>query len=385
MANPVTLNLDSIVTISVQVSPVSAPRGTFNQALFIGSSTIISTTERIRAYTSLASMLTDGFLVTSPEYIAASLYFSQTPAPLKLWIGRQDKTTSPNETCLAALVACRSANFDWYIAVCLNAVKADHIAIAAYIESATPSSLYGFTTADADVLLGLTSPANIFTYLKGLNYKRSFGQYATTQSALYPNNIYAICAAIGYACGQNSGLANSAFTLKFKAETGIATEPLTVTQVGLIEGQNGNLYLSYGNFYSIFEQGVMAAPGWFFDQVINIDMLVNNIQLSIMDLLASNPKIPQTEAGVAMLINTINQACDTAVLIGFLGPGNWSGPTLLNLSSGDPLPNGYLTQAQSLALQSTSDRALRKAPSIYLAIKPAGAIHSVIVGIYVSA
>ena len=384
MANPATLNLDTLVTVSVQVSPVSAPRGTFNQALFIGTSTIISTTERTRLYTSASAMLTDGFLVTDPEYIAASIYFSQIPTPTKLWIGRKD-SGSPSETWLAAVTACRAANFDWYIVVCLGAATSDHKLIAAYIESAKPSSIYGFTTQDVDVLTGLTTPPNIFTYLKALNYKRTFGQYATTQSALYPNNIYAICGIIGYACGQNSGLINSAFTLKFKEEIGIATEPLTSTLVTAIEGQNGNLYLSYGNFYSVFEQGVMCAPNWFFDQVMNIDMLVNNIQLSIMDLLASNPKIPQTDAGVATLIHAVNQAADTAVTVGFLGPGVWSGPTILNLSSGDVLPNGYLTQAQTLASQSTADRAARKAPSIYLAIKPAGAVHSVIVGVYVSA
>jgi hypothetical protein len=330
-------------------------------------------------------MLTDGFLVSSPEYIAAQIYFSQIPTPLTLWIGRQDKTTSPNETCLQALQACRTANFQWYIAIVLNAVKADHIAIAGYIETATPSSLYAFTTSDADCLIGLTSPANIFTYLKSLGYKRTIGQYATTQSALYPNNIYAVVAAVGYACGQNTGLANSAFTLKFKSQIGIATEPLTPSQIALIEGQNGNVYLSYGNFYTIFEQGQMAAANWFFDQVINLDMLVNNIQLTIMDLLASNPKIPQTDVGVAMLIHAVNRACDTAVSVGFLGPGNWSGVQILNLNNGDTMPNGYIAQADSLANQSTADRAARKAPSIYLAIKPAGAVHSVIVGIYISA
>jgi hypothetical protein len=385
MSNPTTLNLDRIVDISVQVSPVSAPRGTFNQALFIGTTSgVIDTTERLREYDNVADMLTDGFTTDDEEYKAANIYFSQTPTPSKLWIGYQE-IGSPAETCLDALTDCRTKNNDWYIAVCLAAVAADHKEIAAYIETATPSSLYGFTTSDADCIAAAPSPDNIFGYLKALDYKRTFGQYATTQDAVYPNNIYAICGIVGYACGQNTGLANSAFTLKFKEEAGVATEPLTTTMVGYIEGKNGNVYLSYGSFYNVFEQGVMFADGWFFDQMINIDMLVNNIQLSVMDLLASNPKVPQTDSGVTQIIGVINSACDQAVNIGFLAAGVWDGVNILNLYHGDVLPKGYICQAQTVASQSAADRAARKAPPIYLAIKPAGAIHSVIIGIYMSA
>ena len=205
---------------------------------------------------------------------------------IMVMIGRRDVGTG--ETFVEALQACREANSEWYIAVCLNAAYADHIACAAYIESVTPSSVYAYTTWDAECLTGTASPPDIFTYLKSLDYARTIGQYATTQTAVYPNNIYAIVAIMGYACGQNSGLANSAFTLKFKQETGIAVEPLTSSQITIIEGNNGNVYLNYANYYTIFEQGKMA-DGTFFDERINLDMFVNNLQLTIMDLLYQNP------------------------------------------------------------------------------------------------
>ena len=376
---PGTLPLDSIVDVEVLISPLSAPRSTFNQALIIGSTVNITPTERLREYANAAAMLDDGFVLTDPEYIAASIYFSQSPSPDVLWVGRQDVA----ESCVEALEACREANFEWYVGICLNAAYADHIACAAYIEAATPSSIYAFTSSDADDIVGTGSPDDIFTYLKALGYSRTIGQYATTQSDVYPNNIYAICGIIGYAMGQNSGLANSAFTLKFKREIGIATEPLTTTQLGILEGNNGNAYLSYGNYYSIFEQGKMS-DGSFFDEKINLDMLVNNIQLSIMDILYQNPKIPQTDAGVTQEIQACNDACDEAVRIGFLGPGTWTGVNILNLKNGDPLPGGYLVQAESLATQSAADREARKSVPLYIAIKEAGAIHSVLIGVYVN-
>ena len=373
-----TRSLDSIVDIQVLISPLAAARSTFNQALIIGESTVIPLSERLRLYESATEVL-DDFALTDEEYIAASIYFSQSPAPDKLWIGRRDS----GETFVQALQACREASSEWYIAICLGAAYADHIACAAYIETATPSSVYAYTTSDADCLTGTASPPDIFTYLKSLDYSRSIGQYATTQGGIYPNNIYAIVAIMGYACGQNSGLANSAFTLKFKQETGIAIEPLSSSNINVIEGNNGNLYLEYANYYTIFEQGRMA-NGTFFDERINLDMFVNNLQLTIMDLLYQNPKIPQTDAGVTQLIQACNEACDEAVRIGFLGPGTWTGPNVLNLKTDDPLPAGYLVQAEALSTQTQADREARKSVPLYIAIKESGAVHSVLVGVYVN-
>jgi len=334
-------------------------------------------------YEDADSMLDDGFTTSSMEYEAAQIYFSQSPQPRKLWVGIKDG----GETYEEAVIACRDASFDWYIVTCPDAVKADHETLSAWAESASPSSIYAFTTADADVISGATaSPPGVFEYIKNLDYSRTIGQYSTNQGGspvTYPDNKYAIVAIMGYACGQNSGLAGSAFTLKFKQEVGIATEPLTTTQRGYIENNHGNLYLSYGNYYSFFEQGVMA-DGSFFDEKINLDMLVNNIQLSVADLLYGTPKVPQTEAGVTQIIRAINQACDQAVSVGFLGPGTWTGVDIMALKSGDTLPKGYMVQTQPLSEQSDADRQLRKSPSIYVAIKEAGAVHSVLIGVYVN-
>jgi hypothetical protein len=369
MTAPATLNLDSIINVAVQVSPLAAPRPTFNQLLIVGSSTIISAATRIKKYTTLAEMAADGFDSGDPEYNAAALYFGQSPSPDALWVGRQDVA----ETAVEAITACRNVNFEWYVCICPSATKETHKLIAAYMESATPYGIYAFSTNDADVLAG--TAGNIFEFLKGLNYKRTIGQYSTT--------LYAIAAIMGYAMGQNTGLANSAYTLKFKAEVGVATEDLTTTQVGIIEGNHGNLYLSFGNYYDVFEQGVMA-NGQFFDEVLNLDMLVNDIQLNVADLLYSSPKIPLTDHGVTQEIHAVNQACDLAVNRGFLAPGTWTGFTILNLKDGDILPNGYLVQAPSISSLSAADRSARKSPPLYVAIKEAGAIHSVIIGVYVN-
>lgn len=94
-STPLPLPVSDIVTVNVSVAaPAVAPRS-FNQGLIVGPSTHIPSygaNPRIREYPSLAAMVADGFMTTDPEYLAAQLYFSQTPAPQEVWIGRQDLT-----------------------------------------------------------------------------------------------------------------------------------------------------------------------------------------------------------------------------------------------------------------------------------------------------
>lgn len=95
MGSVATLPLSSVVSASVQISPSAPATPSFNKGLIIGTSSVIpsyGTNPRLRLYTTLAQMAADGFSTTSPEYIAASIYLSQSPAPVYWFVGRQDLT-----------------------------------------------------------------------------------------------------------------------------------------------------------------------------------------------------------------------------------------------------------------------------------------------------
>jgi hypothetical protein len=90
------LPLQDVVDVVVQVGPQLPASPTFNQGLIIGPSGVIPTQSgfgsgalRIRQYSTLSGMLADGFTTSSPEYIAAQIYFSQNPASQYVWIGAQ--------------------------------------------------------------------------------------------------------------------------------------------------------------------------------------------------------------------------------------------------------------------------------------------------------
>ncbi len=89
------LALTNVVDISVTVAPAAVVAGSFNQGLFVGPSAVIPSygvNPRLRQYTSTTAMLTDGFIATDPEYLAAQIYFSQQQPAQYLWVGRQDLT-----------------------------------------------------------------------------------------------------------------------------------------------------------------------------------------------------------------------------------------------------------------------------------------------------
>ena len=280
------------------------------------------------------------------------------------------------ETPVVAVQSARAKNKEWYsIAFVEDITESQSKDVAAYIESTETSnpSTYFLHTSDSTVFEGVTS--NLFEVLDNLSYKRTIGT-ASTQP-------YTHVGAMGYAMGQTRDTAGSTYTLGLKEIPGTLPDDLTATQVSNVESKNGNVYISRGSYYNIYEKGKVFSGAWF-DEIIQLDKLCNNLQLDVMDLLYSNPAIPQTNAGMARILATLEKRCQDAVKIGFVAPGQWNGTNILNLASGDYLATGYLIQSESFESQSQADREARKAPYIYIALKLAGAIQSVVVQVDVN-
>lgn len=370
------LNLKPIIDVNINLSLKSAPRKGFNIGLILGKGSIISLTERVRLFTSADSLLSAGFATDSPEYKAAQIYFSQSSAPDFLCVGVKGE----EEDIVDALRACRAANSAWYVVSYLGAEDVDIKKAAAWCESAEPTTLYSFTTHDPKVLDSTGAEDDIFIAMKKLGYRRTYGQYCGDEET--PADI----ATMGYAMGANRGTADSAFTLAYKTLKGVTTDDLSEAQVSYIAGfggNNGNVYVNRAESYNILQQGYMA-DGTSFDEILNLDMLQNEITLNVMDLLYTNPKVPQTESGVTAIVNQINIACDKFVNNGFIAPGKWNGARCLELNTGDYLATGYCVQSESIDSQSQADRDARKAPPIYVCIKLAGAIEFVIIEVNVN-
>jgi hypothetical protein len=87
------LPVSRVVDVDVNFAPVAAPAAAFDTLLIMGDSDVLTAGEGIRAYEAMEQVAED-FQATDPEFRAAQLYFSQTPQPNTLFIGRWARTPS---------------------------------------------------------------------------------------------------------------------------------------------------------------------------------------------------------------------------------------------------------------------------------------------------
>ncbi len=79
--------LSDIVNVIISNATQAVTQAGFGVPLILGYHTRFS--DRLRFYSNAAALVTDGFLTTDPEYMAAAAIFSQNPAPTRIAVGRR--------------------------------------------------------------------------------------------------------------------------------------------------------------------------------------------------------------------------------------------------------------------------------------------------------
>ena len=276
------------------------------------------------------------------------------------------------ETAVAAV-----ANFDesygqtWYGLFVAGAVDSDHLAIAAYIEGANTKHLYFINSQEAGIISS-TDTTDIAYQLAQLGYNHTITQYSST--SLYAvNSLAAKALSVDYT-GNNTVITNM-----YKQEPGVIGETLNTTQLAALQAKNCNVFVDYDltPTISIIQPGVVASGEWI-DTITGADWLAIDIQNSVFNLLLTNStKIPQTDAGVGIIVSTINQVLQQGVVNGLIAPGIWTNSGFGSLKTGDLLKTGYYTYAPKVATQAQAQRATRLCVPIQIACTFAGAIQKV--------
>ncbi|WP_210500881.1 DUF3383 family protein [Pantoea ananatis] len=370
---PQGLPVSNVASVDIIMSPRAAAGRNFGSLLILGSATIIPLNERIRLYTSAASIGTD-FGTSSEEYLAAVAYFSQSPTPSQVYVGRWAKTLAAAEvgkveTLLDGVNACLGFT-NWYgLGVTYDADRKDDdlLPVCAAIESSSLSRILAVTTKNTDALL-TTVNTDIASKVKAAKYSRTFVQYSSTSN-------YGAISAFGRAFTVDFNGFGTTITLKFKQEPGITYESLTPPQAAALDAKNCNVYVYYANDTAILQQGVMG-NGDFFDERHGLDWLQNYVQTNLFNLLyTSGTKVPQTDAGNTRIMANVEASMDQAVNNGLIAPGVWNGGQIGQLSPGDSLTKGYYVYMPAISSQAQADREARKSVPVQVACKLAGAIH----------
>lgn len=282
------------------------------------------------------------------------------------------------ETLASALASLVDHSGDWYAALLAEEGVDNTIIVnaAEFIQGQQKKRILGITATSTTVLDG-QSTTDIAAVLAAAEYRRAFGQYSTTSAQ-------AIASFFGRIATWNPQGSNTAMTLKFKQEPGVTPETLTETQAATLRTKNCNVFVNYDNATAIIQEGV-AFDGSFFDEVVGLDWLENDIQTAVWNVLYTSPtKIPQTDAGTNIIIGVIESRLQQSVANGLVAPGQWNAAGFGQLQQGDYLDKGYYVFAPPYRTQSQADREARKSVPIQIAVKLAGAVHSVDVQINVN-
>lgn len=334
------------------------------------------------------------FQITSGTTGAASVVDFLTPAGTGVDISGMLEMTStssgayeaPGEAAQSALAAVEQYDSQyggqWYHLFVPSAADADALAISPYVDGDVIPHFFWYNSQDAGML-----NAN---YTAGIGYLEQQLQSQHTGIQYSSTSKYAAFSMAARIATVNWSGSNTAISLMYKTEPGIAAENLNDTQIGNLEGYNVNVFVTYSSGSPtsgtpIIEPGICPS-GQFIDTIVGSDGLRGQIGVNVFNiLLAQQAKIPQTDAGVTTLETGVQSACDQYVTNGFLAPGIWNAGGFGTLTEGQFLDMGYYVYGQPINQQSEAQRAQRICPPIQVAAKLAGAIDTVSGTVYVNA
>lgn len=281
------------------------------------------------------------------------------------------------ESLVEALEALADVSGDWYAAILAEEGVGipELLAASDFIEAQQKKRRLGLTSGDTRII-DPSITDDLASQLSDAGYKRTFLQYSTKSGQ-------AVASFFGRAATVNFQGSNTTITLIFKQEPGITPETITQTQAAALKAKHANVFVNYDNDTAIIQHGVNS-DGSFFDEWHGLDWLENDIQTALWNVLYTFPKVPQTDEGMTTLQTVMEARLAQAVRNGLVAPGQWNAAGFGQLKTGDFLPKGYYVFAPPVAQQSQADREARKSVPFQIAVKLAGAVHSVDVMINVN-
>jgi hypothetical protein len=285
------------------------------------------------------------------------------------------------ETALACAAIMADRSNGWYamqIVAQPQPSLQDSLDVAGFVEGASPARIYNFTAQDSEVIDPM-SGADIAAEMHASTLARTLGQYSSTSA-------WAVASLFGRFASVDYTAENSVITGKFKVEPGVTPETMSETQAAAADAKCINYFVNYdtgSTEVAIVQQAVMC-NGDFVDERIGCDWFQNALQVALFDALFTFPKVPQTDDGTGILLNKCKQVCQAAIFNGWAAPGLWTGPSFGQLKNGQTLDTGFYVFAPSYSTQSQADREARKSVPIFIALKLAGAVHSVMCSVFVN-
>lgn len=248
----------------------------------------------------------------------------------------------------------------WYVLCTAGVDPALYEEIAAYIETQEKMFCYtemGFFGAGED---GSNEPSVGNVYFRSMGI---YGRETTKQAdedvpeANWYMNVAFVAKWLNYESGSE--------TAAFKVLASVYPSNLTSTEMKALADANLDYFITVGN-KNITMNGKVVAGEWA-DIIRFRDWLKNDMQVRVVNLFITNPKIPYTDSGIGLVQNQMLASLKAGQDVGGIAEDEFD-------EDGNTIP-GYQTSVPLAATISASDKASRRLTNCKFKARLAGAIH----------
>lgn len=351
--------LDDIIKCDVEISSPGSSDETFDTILLVvagptGKGTAVSGTTAI----SKADDLLDyGFTADSAAYVAATVAFSQSPAPDELYFVVRTKDTEKDTYEDIATTLARANSEVSFYGVHLTDFRDSKDIEAAKTWVEANEKVFGFEYTDID-----SCPVKNFSYYRTFGIFSGLADgYGTDEQPA--ENEYAALAWMAKCFGYDPGTE----TWNLKELSTIVPSKLSSDQKKSLEEKNINRFLRYAGCNCAIG-GSMLSGEWI-DVIRFRDWLKNELQIRVFNTLKVNRKVPFTDGGIGLIEGVMNATLKDGQDIGGIAPTEYD-------DNDNPI-YGYSVTVPKASDLTEAERKSRKLTNCKWTARLAGAIHAV--------
>lgn len=358
-------NYDLIATVDIDIASPIVDDTSFDNLLIMGPAPKGEhTAPDVGAYSDISEVADAGFIVSGegadPVGVAARVAFAQSPTPTTVYIAIQ-KETEEGELEEPAVTIQRALGMSgWYVLCTAGIDPAKYEDIAAFIE--TQEKMFCYT--EMDFFSAGEDDSNQPTV--GNVYYRTMGIYGRVKTSQADEDVpeanpYMNVAWVAKWLNYESGSETAAF----KTLASVYPSELTTTEMKAIADAKMNYFITVGN-KNISMNGMTMAGEWA-DVIRFRDWLKNDMQVAVVNLFITRPKVPYTDSGIALVQNQMIASLRRGQNVGGIAEDEFD-------EDGNTIP-GFTTSVPLSSSLTASEKASRKLHNCKFKARLAGAIH----------
>ena len=361
-------SLDDIVKCNIEISNPASNDATFDSILLVVKGPDASGEKTMSKTTAIAQadeLLDYGFTTDDAAYIAATVAFSQNPAPSSIYICIRQEISEEGAEDAEAVVAYEDIRTT--LARANGEVSFYGIHLTEFGDEADIQEAISWTEAN-EKIFGFEYTDIEKCPVKNFSFYRSFGMfsgkadgYDTGEQPI--ENEYAALAWMAKCFGYDPGTE----TWNMKELASIVPSALSTDEKKLLEENGINSFRRYAGSNITFG-GNMLSGEWI-DVIRFRDWLKAEMQTNVFNALKTNRKVPFTDGGIGLIEGQMESTLSKGQTIGGIAPTEYD-------SEDYEIP-GYTVTVPLASDLTEAERKSRKLTGCRYTARLAGAIHIV--------